>query len=263
LQNVGTASTPLLILLALAGGFLFAVICERTRYPSQRAPGQLYFWAAVCAVLLVFLARLVLVVGDGILWLIGLTGCDTRGLVERVWEVLAGELAVASAPTFALAFALAPIAAAVVNWRTDYRETAANARDKYATELELFMDRMSVETKLVYIALKNGKVYVGYVFDQPPPKPHHEEESKYLTLWPQKSGYIDKRMIPQWTTHYSSIYRRIETGEITDLDPLDFEIVVPLDEVLIARAYEQRLEREEFEDVRPRFGVWFLRGRRR
>ena len=259
MQNVGAASTPLLVLLALAGGFVFAVLCERTRYQSQRAPGQLYFWAAVCAVLLVFLARLVLVVGKGILWLIGLVVCDARGLVERAWEVLAGELAVPAAPTFVLA----PVAAAVVNWRTDYVESAANARERFATELELFLDRMSVETKLVYIALKNGKVYVGYGFDQPPPKPHHEEESKYLTLWPQQSGYTDTRMIPQWSTYYSSIYERIFAGEVTDINPLDFEIVVPLDEVLIARAWEDRFERREFEGAKPRFGMGFLRGRRR
>jgi hypothetical protein len=212
---------------------------------------------------LVFLARLVLAVGDGILWLIGLTGCNIRGLVEWIWGALAGEFAVAAVPTFVLAFVLAPAAAALVNWRTDYRETAANARERYATELELFLDRMSVETKLVYIALKNGKVYVGHIFDQPPPKPHHEEESKYLTLWPQRSGYTDTWMIPQWTTHYSSIYERIFAGEVTDINPLDFEIVMPLDEVLIARAWEDRFERREFEGTKPRFGMGFLRRRKR
>lgn len=247
MQNVGTASASVFILLALAGGFLFAVLCEYTRYPSQRQPGQLYFYAAVCAVALVLLARVVLVVGEGLLALIGLCGWDVRKFVEQTWEVAAGGLAASPAPTFFLAFILAPFAAAVVNKRVDYRDAAASARERYATELELFLDQMSVEAKMVYVALKNGKVYVGYVLDQPPPKPRKEEESKYLTLWPQKSGYMDKRQIPQWTTYYSSIYQRISSGDIENVDPSDFEIVMPLDEILIARAYERGLDHSEFE----------------
>jgi hypothetical protein len=243
----------MLVLLALAGGFVFAVLCVYTRFPSQRASGQLYFYAAVCAILLILLARLVLVIGAGVLALIGLTCWDAHGFVERAWEIGAGGLGASPAPTFFLAFVLAPIAATIVNWRANYVDVVANARERYATRLELFMDRMSVETKLIYIALKNGKVYVGYVVDQPLPKPHGEEESKYLTLWPQKSGYMDDSQIPQWTTDYSSIYEQIFADRSrSDEEVVDFEIIIPMDEILVARAYDQDLQREEFESREPK-----------
>jgi hypothetical protein len=99
LQSISAASAPLLVLLALAGGFVF-----------ERAPGQLYFYAAVCAILLILLARLVLVIGTGVLALIGLTCWDALAFVERVWEIGAEGLAASPAPTFFLAFVLAPIA---------------------------------------------------------------------------------------------------------------------------------------------------------
>jgi len=242
LQSISAASAPLLVLLALAGGFVF-----------ERAPGQLYFYAAVCAILLILLARLVLVIGTGGLALIGLTCWDALAFVERVWEIGAEGLAASPAPTFFLAFVLAPIAETIINRRANYVDVVANARERYATRLELFIDTMSVEAKLIYIALKNGKVYVGYVFDQPLPKPHSEEESKYLTLWPQKSGYMDDSQIPQWTTDYSSIYEQIFADRSrSDDEALDFEIIIPMDEILVARAYNLDLQREEFESREPK-----------
>jgi hypothetical protein len=242
LQSISAASAPLLVLLALAGGFVF-----------ERAPGQLYFYAAVCAILLILLARLVLVIGTGVLALIGLTCWDALAFVERVWEIGAEGLAASPAPTFFLAFVLAPIAETIINRRANYVDVVANARERYATRLELFIDTMSVEAKLIYIALKNGKVYVGYVFDQPLPKPHSEEESKYLTLWPQKSGYMDDSQIPQWTTDYSSIYEQIFADRSrSDDEALDFEIIIPMDEILVARAYNLDLQREEFESREPK-----------
>lgn len=242
MQSISAASAPLLVLLALAGGFVF-----------ERAPGQLYFYAAVCAILLILLARLVLVIGTGGLALIGLTCWDALAFVERVWEIGAEGLAASPAPTFFLAFVLAPIAETIINRRANYVDVVANARERYATRLELFIDTMSVEAKLIYIALKNGKVYVGYVFDQPLPKPHSEEESKYLTLWPQKSGYMDDSQIPQWTTDYSSIYEQIFADRSrSDDEALDFEIIIPMDEILVARAYNLDLQREEFESREPK-----------
>lgn len=242
MQSISAASAPLLVLLALAGGFVF-----------ERAPGQLYFYAAVCAILLILLARLVLVIGTGVLALIGLTCWDALAFVERVWEIGAEGLAASPAPTFFLAFVLAPIAETIINRRANYVDVVANARERYATRLELFIDTMSVEAKLIYIALKNGKVYVGYVFDQPLPKPHSEEESKYLTLWPQKSGYMDDSQIPQWTTDYSSIYEQIFADRSrSDDEALDFEIIIPMDEILVARAYNLDLQREEFESREPK-----------
>ena len=53
--------------------------------------------------------------------------------------------------TFFLAFVLAPIAETIINRRANYVDVVANARERYATRQELFMDRMSVEAKLIYI----------------------------------------------------------------------------------------------------------------
>ena len=52
---------------------------------------------------------------------------------------------------------------------------------------------------------------------------------------------------------YSSIYEQIFADRSrSDDEALDFEIIIPKDEILVARAYDLDLQREEFESREPK-----------
>lgn len=98
-MTAGAASIPLLVLLALAGGFTFAVLCEHTRYTSLRGEGQqLYFYAAVFAVILIFVSRIFMTVAELL----------APPLIEKgaksLSANLSGPLDSPALPTFFLAF---------------------------------------------------------------------------------------------------------------------------------------------------------------
>ncbi len=99
----------------------------------------------------------------------------------------------------------------------------ANARLHHnlrTNSLERLLYRAAVETTLVQVTLKDGKVYVGWV-DRLPPDPASPDA--YLQLLPITSGYRDKdTKTITFTTHYDQIY------EQEDVEPSDFMKVVPI-----------------------------------
>ena len=154
-MSSNAASISALVLLALAGGFWFAVWCEYTRYASQRGGGQrLYFYAAVCAVLLLLLSRLLITIAnifDAVLkWCSGFSLLD---LLAKAFEFFAGPLATEATPTFGLAFVLGPILARIVNRRTNYVARAQVVREHYGTQVEIFLDDCAVNRQLVYVGV--------------------------------------------------------------------------------------------------------------
>lgn len=246
--TANAASISALILLALAGGFWFAVWCEYTRYASQRGGGQrLYFYAAVCAVLLLFASRLLITIANALdaifQWCLGFS---FLALLATAFEYFAGPLATAATPTFGLAFVLGPILARIVNRRLDYVARAQAVREQYGTQVEIFLDSCAVNRQLVYVGLNSDKVYVGFVTEMPHPKPELDKTKEYFTLWPQRSGYLDEQLRPQFTTQYSSTYEQILNGTITDVSLEDFEIIIPLDELVIVRTYSLDVDQAEF-----------------
>lgn len=242
------ASISALILLALAGGFWFAVWCEYTRYASQRGGGQrLYFYAAVCAVLLLLASRLLITIANILDALLQrYSGFSFLDLLVKAFEYFAGPLATAATPTFGLAFVLGPILARLVNRRIDYVARAQTVREQYGTQVEIFLDKCAVNGQLVYVGLNSGKVYVGFVTEMPHPKPELDKTKEYFTLWPQRSGYLDEQLRPQFTTQYSSTYEQILEGAITNVSLEDFEIIIPLDELVIVRTYSLDVDQAEF-----------------
>lgn len=243
-----------LLLLALAGGFLFAVRYEGTRFDSQRGGGQrLYFYAAVSAVLLLILSRLLLVAAH--LIVLGVEEYTSWDLIKRlsaIWNFIAGpfaapDLSSDGLPTFLLAFALGWLMAPLANKRVDYVYQVAKTRDRYGSQLEQFLDDASVEAELIYVALANGKVYVGFPLTVPMPKLQGNEVREYFSLWPQFSGYVDDKQRPQFTVQYSSTYQKIMDGSITQVDLEDFTILIPLDDVVVVRIYSLEIDQNEFQ----------------
>jgi hypothetical protein len=239
----GAASTTALLLLALAGGFLFAYSCKHTKYPSARGEGQqLYFFAAVFAVLLLAYSRGAIALAASI--------------ALRPWEEwfggvmkdLAGPLYSPMLSTFVLAFILGPVMAWSVNWWSDGSKIADNVIDEYGEELEKFLYESTRDQSLVYIALDNRKVYVGWAIDMPLPKPRRDAPKDYFTLLPAKSGYLaEDTLKPHFTTFYGPVHDQIADGTITDLSLEDFQIVVPLDRMVVARPYSLDVDPSLFE----------------
>jgi hypothetical protein len=187
----GAASTTALLLLALAGGFLFAYSCKHTKYPSARGEGQqLYFFAAVFAVLLLSYSRGAIALA--------------ASMAPRSWEEwfggvmkgLAGPLYSPMLSTFVLAFVLGTVMAWSVNRWSDGSKIADNVIDEYGEELEKFLYDSTRDQTLVYIALDNRKVYVGWAIDNAATEtPTRCTERLFHTLAREKRisgrGYIE------------------------------------------------------------------------
>jgi hypothetical protein len=237
------AAISALLLLALAGGFLFAFICEYTRYPSLRGEGQqLYFFAAVFGVVLLFLSRLVLVLAS---WLIP-SSWEVR--IGKVWEGFVGPLNVEGLATFSVAFLLGPLAATVVNALTRRAKVSEIAIENYGVELEKFLYDAVVERRLIFLALENRKVYVGWPVRLPIPKPRRDAPKEHFEFLPARSGYLDEKTLEvKFTTQYGPVYERIANGTIRGLRLADFQIVIPLDKVVLVRPYSLDVDRRLFE----------------
>lgn len=242
-MTASAASTSILVLLALAGGFMFAVLCERTRYPSLRGEGQqLYFYAAVFAVVLIFISRVLITVA---IWL--LPAPVEKG-TETFWARLAGPLDSPALLTFFLAFWLGPVSAAIFNRFSDSKQISAGVIEDFGGQLEKFLYDAVVDGQLIFVALGNRKVYIGWPMEVPKPKPRREEVKEHFRLLPVESGFLDEHTLePEFTTPYAPVYNRIASGKITAVAIEDFQIVIPLDEVTVVRAYSLEIDQRLFD----------------
>jgi hypothetical protein len=184
-------------------------------------------------------------------------------IAPRAWEEwfggvmkgLAGPLYSPMLSTLVLAFVLSPVMAWSVNRWSDGSKIADNVIDDYGEELEKFLYESTRDQSPVYIALDNRKVYVGWAIDMPLPKPRRDAPKDYFTLLPAKSGYLaEDTLKPHFTTFYGPVHDQIADGTITDLSLEDFEIVVPLDRMVVARPYSLDVDPSLFEALpdRPR-----------
>ena len=147
-----------------------------------------------------------------------------------------------------MAFVLGPIAAWVVNSRTDRDKISDKVIDDYGEELEKFLYESAREQSLVYVALDNRKVYVGWAIDMPLPKPRRDAPKEHFTLLPAKSGYLAEGTLkPHFTTYYGPVHNQIADGTITALRLEDFQIVIPLDRMVVARPYSLDVDPSLFE----------------
>src|SRR5829696_9044855 len=229
------ATISALLLLAVAGGFLFAQFCYVTRFPFRRMEGQqIYLGSAAAAVVLLVLSRLIFfALKNGVL---GHYKSEIRG----AWTDFVGPLQMPGLlAAFAGAFLLGPLCAVLINVFFISRAAASDfAVRKFGSELEKFALDAMEQALPVSVTLENRKVYVGWVADAPVVEPRKDVEA-YLKLVPLRSGYRDDESLRlHITTHYEHIYQRIEGGEQfkkqdgTPLHLYDFVIVLAVDKIV-------------------------------
>jgi hypothetical protein len=208
---------------------------------GERASSSIFF-AAVFAVLLLFASR-------GVIALVASVAPDClEAWFRGVLKALAGPLYSSALSTFVLAFVLGPIAAWLVNSQSDRNKISDKVIDDYGEELEKFLYESAREKSLVYLALDNRKVYVGWAIDMPIPKPRRDAPKELFTLLPAKSGYLaEDTLKPHFTTYYGPVHAEIADGVITDLSLEDFQVVIPLDRMVVVRPYSLDVEPSLFE----------------
>jgi hypothetical protein len=145
------------LLLALASGFVFAYLWERTRYLSLRSEGQqLYLLAAVFAVPLLIASRV-------LLWAPSLweASClPAASLVEWVgknWTDIAGPLYAPALPTFFVAFLLGVATPLLLNKATNRNELSGQIIMRYGSQLEKYLYETITHKLPISVSLDNRK----------------------------------------------------------------------------------------------------------
>lgn len=220
---------------------MFAARCKRTRFPSLRGEGQqIYFYAAVYAVVLVAISRFLIVVAEF------LSPAAVERFMHNLWTVLAGSLGSSALPTFFTAFVLGYVGADIVNCFSDDDRISAKVIEVYGGQLDKFLYDAIFEAQLLFVVLGNGKVYVGWATDVPMPKPRREDIKEHFKFLPTMSGYLDDKLQPQFTTQYGAVFDKVVDEGIANLDIYNFEIVIPLDEVMVLREYSLDVQQDWF-----------------
>jgi len=152
-----TAGLSALLLLALAGGFAFASIYKRTRYQALRAEGQqLFLHAALYAVVLVLLSRL-------LLWIsVGIVPDKAEKRIGEIWGDFLGPLNIPAFTTCLGAFILGVLGAWLLNKLSDQERTARRVIEEHSGQLTEFLYDSMLEARLLFVAFDNRKVYVGW-----------------------------------------------------------------------------------------------------
>jgi hypothetical protein len=238
------AGLSALLLLALAGGFVFAERRWPTRYRILRAEGQqVYLYAALYAVLLVFLSLLLLRVGSVVI--------PDRGecWIAKHWSRLLSpyNLDVPALPPFVLAFVLGWLGGPLLNRLSNYENASRNIINEHGGQLEQFLYDAIIDAQLLFVALDNKKVYVGWATLPPKLKTRLDAATEHFGFLPVRSGYLDQATLePAYTTEYGPVYERIVEGGLGDLDMADFEILLPMDKVVVIRPYSLDVPQELF-----------------
>lgn len=233
---------PALLLFALAGGFVFANGWRRTRYQISRAQGQeIYFYAVLYGLLLLFLSFL-------LFWIArGATPDPLEKWMEERWVGFLSPIEVPALPRFVGAFILGWLGAKTLNLISDNQKTSKIVISEHGSQLEQFLYESFLEAQLLFVAFDSRKVYVGWPTLQPKLKPRPDNNTEYFGLLPARSGYLDETTLqPNFTTQYGPIYEQILDKTRTDIDMDDFQILLPMDKVVVIRPYSLDLPQKLF-----------------
>ena len=215
------------LLLPLLGGYFFISYWNLTRFNAHRYSGErLLFHSAAAGVIF-------LTISFGISSaFVGWFPDVAASWQQRVPFEYAG--------TSLLAFATGAVAWWPLN-KTPWFE-----KNKQATEtirrwndfLEVMLEYAERELKLVSVALKSRKVYIGFVTGSFDPM----NDRKYIQLLPLQSGYRRSETLQLIiTTDYSQVYNRIVQSEVdTNKIRIDnFKVVVPVSEIASINLFDQ------------------------
>jgi hypothetical protein len=215
-----------LLLLPLLGGFLFIHLAHYFRFAAQRADGyRLLFQAAIAGVGLSIAGRLAEL-------LINLTLIGAP--LQHYWNMFSP---FPYSETSAISLLLGPFLALVVNLFID-KEKAKNV--EIGTRGNFFLrllDQAANEMRLISLTLDSRKWYVGWVAETPNLDPREQ----YFKLLPLISGYRDKDTLEtRRTVYYEAVLKD------TALDPNEFVLTLPLNDVKIAGFFNDEVYDEYF-----------------
>lgn len=213
-----------LLLLPLMGGYVFVSRWNRTRFETKRHTGErLLFSAAIAGVFFLIVAFI-------IVRLLATWQPELRA----EW---AQHVPFPHAGTSLLAFLLG----CVTWWPANlfFPEAAEQRRaiQGWGDHLEILFDRAisGSEYRLVSMTLKGGKVYIGLVIRNFDPA----YDRKYVTILPVVSGYRDTSTHEvHLTTWYDAVYQEVIENRRADLRIEDFEVVIPVGELLTANLFD-------------------------
>lgn len=113
----------------------------------------------------------------------------------------------------------------------------------------LILKSLDTSTPML-VSLNNGKIYVGWAVRAPNPI----ERRRAIRVLPLMSGYRDTDHRTIFTTDYLTLLDSIDTGEdqeLNHLDRQDFEIVLPVDQIVSARLFDLTAYRKFGSDTEP------------
>ncbi len=123
-----------------------------------------------------------------------------------------------------------PIALLMIslNLFLDKQKYVIQAISKVGNEFELKLKEAFINENLILISLKNNKFYIGWVIKLPLPG-----ISEYIRIIPAISGFRDKTLQLNFTTHYLSIYADyVETGNVSNINQLNTDLIIKMSEIL-------------------------------
>ena len=213
-----------LFLIPALAGYWFLTHAYVTRYDVQRYSGyQLFFACAIAGAALLAVARLLVVLLDGLVPVAIQVFWKTYAPFDYSGTLVFGGL---------LAGALPP----VVNLFTTKHVRATKAARASGNLIECLIQDALDSSTLIELSTKNGKSYVGFARESGVAITGEAD----VALIPLMSGYRhdDTREL-EITTHYANVLGQCldDPNRFPDLSLEDFQVVLPIDEVASARLF--------------------------
>ena len=214
-------------LIPTLGGYWFLTHLNLTRYATLRESGyHVFFRAAIAGGFLAVLARLVVLLLN-----------YSFPQVGEIWEPYAPFPYSGTAILSVLLGVVLPI----VGNRCYSREKAARRMARKSGNLvELLISESIRQQKLVEISLRSGKSYIGLARESGITSQGESD----IALIPVASGYRDKDTQElKITTDYARVIQESlkESPETSNLVYTDFQVVIPMSEVISARIFDFRV----------------------
>jgi len=234
----------LILAAAAAAGFLLIESNNLTAFEVRRRDGQrLIFLSTAAAFLLIVLSRLILFAFH---W----TCPSAYAWMRSSWHAMMLPGASPWLGTTAVCFLVGVTLPTLINCRWDDDEANVRAIKRHGSQLEQLMLTAVQRKLLIAITTRSRKVYVARVVKLPPMMTARPTD---ISLLPFRSGYRDEKSLRYvFTTTYVEIYRHIAKAphrhkppaedkifETLTLD--DFEIVVPIAEIITAHLFDEEL----------------------
>lgn len=222
-----------LLILPLVGGYYILSKSKIFKYKQQRLDRQRLIFDSVIfgAILLIFTFIFRLLVEFKFPYILG----DIKNLIP-INEKFIG--------TSFVSFFIAVTFTELSNFFIDEKKWIIKSIKSIGNELELLLLSSFNDRKLIEFTLDNDKVYIALVKELPIPS-----FSNFVRVIPFYSGYRSRKKLMKITTNYLPIYLKcIEKGEVTDLNSLDFDLVISINNIVSISYFDLEMYKR-FKDV--------------